>query len=78
MLQTIHRGLGLRLILWYNLSNGKRDIKFSTWNVRRLYRSVPLMQVASELARYKLGLVVVQQVRWEKGGSIRVGDYTFL
>jgi hypothetical protein len=36
------------------------------------------MQVASELASYKLSLVVVQEVKWEKGGSVRVGDYTFL
>ena len=39
---------------------------------------MPLMQVASELASYKLGLVVVQEVRWEKRGSVREVDYTFL
>jgi hypothetical protein len=35
------------------------------------------MAVARELARYKLDLVGVQEVRWDKGGTIRAGDYTF-
>jgi hypothetical protein len=30
---------------------------------------------ARELARYKLYLVGVQGVRWEKGGTVRAGDY---
>jgi len=30
-----------------------------------------------ELARYKLDLVDVQQVRWGKGGKARSGDYNF-
>jgi hypothetical protein len=33
--------------------------------------------VARELVRYKLDLVGVQEVRWDKGGTVRVGDYTF-
>jgi hypothetical protein len=35
------------------------------------------MTVAMELARYKLNLMGVQEVRWEKGGTVRAGDYTF-
>jgi hypothetical protein len=35
------------------------------------------MTVARELARYKLDLVGVQEVRWDKGGTLRAGDYTF-
>jgi hypothetical protein len=31
--------------------------------------------VARELARYKLDVVGVQEVRWEKGGTVRAGDY---
>jgi hypothetical protein len=34
------------------------------------------MTVARELARYKLDLVGVQ-VRWDQGGTVRAGDYTF-
>jgi hypothetical protein len=33
------------------------------------------MTVARELARYKLDLVGVQEVRRGKGGTVRAGDY---
>jgi hypothetical protein len=29
------------------------------------------------LDRYKLDLVCVQEVRWDKGGTVRAGDYNF-
>jgi hypothetical protein len=53
----------------------KSDVRFSTWSVRNLFISGSLMIVARELARHKLDLVCVQEVRWEKGGTIRAGDY---
>ena len=31
-----------------------------------------------ELVRYELGLVGVQEVRWDTGGTVRAGDYTSL
>jgi len=40
-----------------------------TWNVRSLYRSGSLTMAASELARYKLDLVGVQEVRWDRWGT---------
>ena len=43
-----------------------KDILLGTWNVRSLYRAGSLMAVAIELARYKLDVVGVQVVRWEK------------
>jgi exonuclease III len=49
-------------------------MRFGTWNVRSLYRSGSLMTVARELARYKFDLVGVQEVRWDKGGTVRAGD----
>jgi hypothetical protein len=52
-------------------------MRFGTWNIRSLYRSGPPMTVARELARYKLYLVGMQEVRWDKGGTVRAGDYTF-
>jgi exonuclease III len=33
--------------------------------------------VARELAKYKLDLVGVQEVRWDKEGTVRAGEYTF-
>jgi len=47
------------------------------WNVRSLHRAGSLTTAARELARYKLDLVGVQEVRWDKGGTVRVGDYNF-
>jgi len=50
---------------------------FDTWNVRRQYWAHSLTAAARELARYKLGLVGVQEVRWDKGDIVRAGDYNF-
>jgi len=52
-------------------------MRFGTWNVRSLYRSGSLTTVARELARYKLDLVGVQGVRWDKWGTVRAWDYNF-
>ena len=50
----------------------KRDVRLGTWNVRSLYRSDSLTAAASrELARYKLDLEGVQEVKWDKGGRVR-------
>jgi hypothetical protein len=51
-------------------------MRFGTWNVRSLNRSGSLMTVARGLAMYKLYLVGVQEVRWDKGGTVRAGYNT--
>jgi len=51
----------------------KRDIVLGTWNVQ----AGSITAVARELARYKLDLLGVQEVRWDKGGTARTGDYNF-
>jgi exonuclease III len=48
-----------------------------TWNVRSLYRAGSLRAAARELARYKLDVVGVQEVGWDKGGTARAGDMIF-
>jgi exonuclease III len=55
----------------------KRDILVGTCNVRSLYRAGALTAVARKLARYKLDLVGVQEVRRDKGGSEKAGVYNF-
>ena len=55
----------------------KRDVLLGTWNVRSLYRAGSLTVAARELARYKLDVVGVQEVRWDKGGTVRATDYNF-
>ena len=52
-------------------------MKIGTWNVRSLYRSGSLKPAARELARYKLDVVGVQEVRWDKGCTEGEGDYDF-
>jgi hypothetical protein len=47
------------------------------WNVRVLYRAGSLTTATRELARYKLDLEGVQEVRWDKGGTERAGDHIF-
>ena len=50
-------------------------MRFGTWNVMSLYTSGSLTTVARELARYKLDLVGVQEVRWDRRGTVRAGYY---
>jgi hypothetical protein len=52
-------------------------MRFGLWNVRSLYKEGSLMTVSRELARYKLDLVGVQEVRWEGGGTEPAGEFTF-
>jgi hypothetical protein len=52
-------------------------MKFGTWNVRSLYRLGSLTAGAGELARYKLELVGVQEVRWDKEGTVRAAGCVF-
>jgi hypothetical protein len=56
----------------------KRDVRFGVWNVRSLYSAGLLTAAARELARYKLDLVGVQEVRWDKGGTVSARDFNFL
>ena len=55
----------------------KGVMRFGTWSVRSLFRSRSLTTVARELARYKLVLVGVQEVRWDKRGRVRAGIVFF-
>ena len=54
-----------------------RGILLGTRNVRSLYRAGALMTADRELAIYKLDLVGVQEVRWEKEGTVKAEDYCF-
>jgi hypothetical protein len=52
-------------------------MRFAMWNVRSLYRVDSLMAVAKEILKYKLDLVEVQEVRWDRCGTEPAGEYTF-
>jgi hypothetical protein len=51
------------------------NMRFGTWNVRRLYTTGSLKTVSSELAKYNLNLMAVQGVTWVKGDSQSTEDY---
>jgi hypothetical protein len=53
------------------------DMGFGTWNIRSLYMVGSLMAVSTELPRYKLDLVGVQEVRWEDSGTAPAEEYIF-
>jgi hypothetical protein len=50
---------------------------FGTWNVKSLYRARSLTTAAKELVRYELDFVGVDEVRWDKGGTHRAGDFFY-
>jgi len=52
-------------------------MRFGSCNVWILYRAGSPTAAARELARYELDLVGVQEVRWDKEGTVRVGNYNF-
>jgi hypothetical protein len=43
-------------------------MRFGAWNVRRLYRAGSLTAGARELIKYKLDLVGIREVVWDKEG----------
>jgi hypothetical protein len=53
-------------------------MRFGTWNVRSMYRAGSLKAVAEEISKYKLDLVGVQEVRWDRGSTEPPREYTFL
>ena len=52
-------------------------MKRGTWNIKSLYRAGSLKAAARKLARYKLDVVGVQEVRWDKEDTVRAGNYYF-
>jgi hypothetical protein len=59
------------------LTQLKKDTRFETWNVRSPYRAGSFVRVASEIAKYDLDPVAVQEVRWLEDGSQPADEYTF-
>ena len=53
-----------------------RGLKIGTFNVS-FYRAGFFKAAARELGRYKLDVVRVQEVRWDKRGTVRAGDWDF-
>jgi hypothetical protein len=50
-------------------------MRFRTWNIRSLCRVTALKSVVGELEMYSLGLMKVQEVRWEGEGYQTADNY---
>jgi hypothetical protein len=74
LLCNVLKSLGPGRILWKNDPNAEKWMRFGTRNVRSLCRIGSLKTAARELGKYKLNLVRVQEVRWEKCGTERAKD----
>jgi hypothetical protein len=53
------------------------EMRFGMWTIQSLYRADSLMTVLREVYKYKIDLVMVQEVRWEDSGTEPAGEYTF-
>jgi hypothetical protein len=42
------------------------DMRFGMWNIRSVHRTGSLMTVVKEMPKYKLELMGVQEVRWDR------------
>jgi hypothetical protein len=52
----------------------KMDMRSGTSNVRSMYRASSLRAVVEGVSKYKLDLVGVQEVRWDRGGTKPAGE----
>jgi hypothetical protein len=53
------------------MNNGLTDLIIGTWNVRYLYRTGALTTVLSDLDRYRLAIIVIQEVRLTGTGGTK-------
>jgi hypothetical protein len=51
------------------MNHQKMDIRFGTWHVSSLHRTGTLRTAARKLGKYRLDLVGVKEVRWDKSGT---------
>ena len=59
------------------VQQSKTDMRFGTRNVTSHYRSGSLTAAAREFARYKLDLLGVQEIKWDKVGAEIAENYKF-
>jgi hypothetical protein len=60
-----------------NVDIKEKHMPSGTWNVSSLYRARSLKPATRQLAKYKLDLMGVEEVRCNRGGLEPAGDYTF-
>jgi len=63
------------LIFWCDLSKEKGAEDLILWNVSSLCNAGSLTAAARELSSYKLDLLRVHEVRWDRECTVRTGNY---
>jgi len=58
------------------LENWKSALRFGTWNVRTLYQPGEALTLVKEAERFKLGILALQEIRWNEGTSMDMGNTT--
>ena len=56
----------------------KTPLRIGTWNVRSLYGTGNAMTVDTQIHKYNMDIVAVQETRWPGQGETRINDYTLL
>ncbi|XP_039285541.1 craniofacial development protein 2-like [Nilaparvata lugens] len=54
------------------------DWRVATWNVRTMLAPGKMKEVTSEILRYKLDIVALQEIRWQGGGQIDKKEFSLL
>lgn len=50
----------------------KSVLRFGTWNVRTHYLSGAALTLVKEAERFKLGILSLQEIRWNEGTSMEI------
>jgi len=57
---------------------GKRKpgLSFGTWNIRTLFKPGAAQCLVKEIRRYNLGVIALQEIRWNDKGTLDLQDTT--
>jgi exonuclease III len=62
---------------WRGLRNKNPKFYIGTWNIKTLLKPVKTQGLAEELAKTRLEIVAIQEVRWFGNGVIKKKDFSF-
>lgn len=54
----------------------KYGLSFGTWNIRTLFKPRAVQCLVEETERYGLGVVALQEIRWNEEGVLDIQDTT--
>lgn len=53
-------------------SKSKSALRFETLNIRTLYKPGAILSLVKEFDKYRLGILVIQEVRWNEKGAMEI------